>query len=230
MVTGSRSSPSRLDLGRFERLLGHGRELLAAGEAGPAAEALRAALGLWRGPPLSDFSAEPFSQAEIARLEELRLAALEERIEADLVLGRQAELVPELEALVRQQPLRERLWAQLMLALYRSGQQAKALATYEQARRMLAEELGLAPGRTLQELERAILRQDTELDQPGVRPAGPPPVGTRARPRHRKRLGLAAAALLVVGATAIGLVLARREGRRRPSCWRTASSGSIRRR
>jgi DNA-binding SARP family transcriptional activator/streptogramin lyase len=203
--------PEQIDLGRFERLLGQGRELLAAGEAGPAAEALRAALGLWRGPPLSDFSAEPFSQAEIARLEELRLAALEERIEADLVLGRQAELVPELEALVRQQPLRERLWAQLMLALYRSGRQAKALATYEQARRMLAEELGLAPGRTLQELERAILRQDTELDQPGVRPAGPPPVDARVRPRHRKRVSLAAAALLVVGATAIGLVLARRE-------------------
>ena len=204
--------PEQIDLGRFERLFRQGRELLAAREAGRAAEALRAALGLWRGPPLSDFSAEPFSQAEIARLEELRFAALEERIEADLVLGRQAELVPELEALVRQQPLRERLWAQLMLALYRSGRQAEALATYEQARRMLSEELGLDPGRTLQGLERAILRHDAELDQPGPRAGGPPPVDARVRPAHRKRVGLAAAAaLLVVGATAIGLVLGRRK-------------------
>ena len=85
------------------------------------------ALALWRGPPLSDFASEPFAQGEIARLEELRLAALEERIEADLALGRHAELVPELEALVREHPLRERLRAQLMLALYRSGRQAEAL-------------------------------------------------------------------------------------------------------
>jgi DNA-binding SARP family transcriptional activator len=85
--------PEQIDLGRFERLLGEGRELLAAGEAARAAEILRAALALWRGPPLSDFASEPFSQGEIARLEELRLAALEERIEADLALGRQAELV-----------------------------------------------------------------------------------------------------------------------------------------
>jgi DNA-binding SARP family transcriptional activator/streptogramin lyase len=204
--------PERIDLGRFERLLAEGRELLAAGEAARAAEVLRAALALWRGPPLSDFASEPFSQGEIARLEELRLAALEERIEADLVLGRHAELVSELEALARRHPLRERLRAQLMLALYRSGRQAEALAAYEQARRMLAEELGLDPGRTLQELERAILRQDAELDQTGLPPARPPPPSDpRPRPGRRKRVGLAAAALLVVGATAAALALARRE-------------------
>src|SRR5512146_1935722 len=122
--------PEQLDLGRFERLLGEGRALLAEGEAARAAKTLRAALALWRGQPLSDFSSEPFAQGEIVRLEELHLAALEERIEADLALGRQAELVSELEALVREHPLRERPRAQLMLALYRSGRQAEALAAY----------------------------------------------------------------------------------------------------
>jgi YVTN family beta-propeller protein len=163
--------PEQLDLGRFERLLAEGRELLAEGEAERAAEALRAALALWRGPPLSDFASEPFAHGEIARLEELRLAALEERIEADLALGRHAELVSELEALVREHPLRERLRAQLMLALYRSGRQAEALDTYQRGRRVLIEELGLEPGRTLHELEGAILRQDAELDPPGRTPA-----------------------------------------------------------
>jgi DNA-binding SARP family transcriptional activator len=109
--------PEELDLSRFERLLGEGREFLAAGEAERAARTLRAALALWLGPPLSDFTSEPFAQGEIARLEELHLAALEERIEADLAIGRHAELVSELEALVREHPLRERLCAQLMLAL-----------------------------------------------------------------------------------------------------------------
>ena len=137
--------PDELDLSRFERLLGEGRDLLAAGEAERAARTLRAALALWRGAPLSDFTSEPFAQGEIARLEELHLAALEDRIEADLALRRHAELVPELEALVRQHPLRERLRAQLMLALYRSGRQAEALAAYQQARRTLADELGLEP-------------------------------------------------------------------------------------
>jgi DNA-binding SARP family transcriptional activator/streptogramin lyase len=202
----------QIDLGRFERLLGEGRELLAAGDAGRAAEVLRAALALWRGPPLSDFASEPFSHAEIARLEELRLAALEERIEADLALGRQAELVSELEALVCRHPLRERLRAQLMVSLYRSGRQAEALAAYEQARRMLAEELGLDPGRTLQELERAILRQDATLDLPGQSPARPPPATDPGRkPSRRKRVALAAASLLVVAAAAIALALVARD-------------------
>lgn len=191
----------QLDLGRFERLLREGRELLAGGEAERAAKALRAALALWRGPPLADFGSEPFAHGEIARLEELRLAALEERIEADLALGRHADLVPELGALVREQPLRERLLAQLMLALYRSGRQAEALDAYQQARRTLAEELGLQPGPRLHELERAILRQDVQLDPPARAPA---PLG-RARRRGRLLITIAAA-LLLVAAIAVGLL------------------------
>ncbi|MBA2742177.1 MAG: winged helix-turn-helix domain-containing protein, partial [Actinobacteria bacterium] len=196
--------PHQLDLGRFERLLGEGRELLAAGEAGRAAETLRAALALWRGSPLSDFASEPFAHGEIARLGELRLAALEERVEADLALGRHAELVPELEALIREHPLRERLRAQLMLALYRSGRQAEALAAYQQGRRMLAEELGLEPGRRLRELEAAILRQDAQLDTPS-RPTDP-----LRRVRRRSGILIAiGAVLLLTAATAVaGIELA----------------------
>jgi YVTN family beta-propeller protein len=186
--------PEQLDLGRFERLLGEGRALLAGGESERAAQALRAALALWRGPPLSDFASEPFAHGEIARLDELRLAAFEERIEADLALGRHAELVPELEALVREHPLRERLRAQLMLALYRSGRQAEALDAYQQARRMLAEELGLEPGRTLQELEGAILRQDAQLDPPSQ--AATP----LARARRRSGILIATGAVLLLSA------------------------------
>jgi DNA-binding SARP family transcriptional activator len=150
-----RLEAEELDLARFERQLAEGRELLIWGDAPRAAETLRAALALWRGQPLADFASEPFAQGEIARLEELRLSAMEERIEADLALGRHAELVPELEALAREHPFRERLRAQLMLALYRSGRQADALAAYQQARGTLREELGLEPGRGLQDLERA---------------------------------------------------------------------------
>jgi YVTN family beta-propeller protein len=162
----------QVDLGRFERLVAEGREALAAGEAERAAEVLQEALALWRGPALVDFASEPFAQSEIARLEELRLTALEERIEAELALGDHAELVPELEALVHANPLRERLRAQLMLALYRSGRQAEALEAYRQARATLVGELGLEPGRRLQELERAILSQDPRLDPP-ARAAAP---------------------------------------------------------
>ena len=127
---------------------------------------LREALGLWRGPPLADFAFDSFAQEEIARLEELRLAAIEERIDADLALGRQADLVAELEALVAHHPLRERLRGQLMLALYRSGRQAEALQVYQDARHVLVEELGLEPGRALQQLEQAILRQDPVARSP----------------------------------------------------------------
>ena len=190
--------PEQLDLARFERLLGDGRDLLAAGEPDRAAGALRAALGLWRGPPLSDVAFEPFAQGEIARLEELRLAALEERIEADLARGRHAELVPELEGLIREHPLRERLRAQLMLALYRSGRQSEALDAYQQARRLLSAELGLEPGRTLRELEAAILRQDAQLH-------APPRPTERTSAVHRKRRSVVTigAALLLAGAVAL---------------------------
>ena len=158
----------QLDAERFERLLVTGRELLAAGDAQGAADVLREALGLWRGPPLSDFTYEPFAASEIARLDELRLTALEARIEADLALGRHHELVSELEGLTRQYPLREGLRVQLMLALYRSGRQADALDGYKHARAVLDTELGLDPSRELQELEQAILRHDPELDAPAV--------------------------------------------------------------
>jgi YVTN family beta-propeller protein len=183
--------PEQLDLVRFERLAAEGREALAAGDAERAEKLLRTALALWRGPPLQDFASEPFAQTEIARLEELRLIALEERIEADLALGRHAELVPELVALVRANPLRERLPAYLMLALYRSGRQGEALEAYRQARAILVEELGIEPSRRLQELERAILSQDPQLD---------PPTRTAVLLRRaRRRSGL----LIAVGAAAL---------------------------
>ena len=157
-----------LDLERFERLAAEGRDALAAGRPARAASLLREALALWRGQLLADLADELFAHAEIARLEDRRLAALEERIDADLALGRHAGLVGELEALVAEQPLRERLRGQLMVALYRSGRQAEALEAYRAARRTLVDELGLEPSRALQELERAILNQD-----PALAPAPP---------------------------------------------------------
>ena len=157
-----------LDLHRFERLVDEGRSLLARGLAADASARLRDALSLWRGQALADFAYESFAQAAIARLEEIRLAAVELRIDADLALGRHDELVSELEALVAQHPLRERLRRCLMTALYRSGRQAEALDAYQNARRALVDELGIDPGAALQELERAILRQDPVLDLPAT--------------------------------------------------------------
>lgn len=138
------AEPGQTDLDRFESLVAEGRRALQEGDAPTAAARLRDALGLWRGPPLADLAYESFAQAEIARLEESRLAALADRIDAELALGEHARLVGELEALVREHPLRERLVGQLMLALYRSGRQADALETYHRAREWLSE-LGLEP-------------------------------------------------------------------------------------
>ena len=152
-----------VDVHRFARLADEGRQSVAAGDVTGAATILREALALWRGPALADFTYEPFAQTEIARLEELRVAALEERIDADLALGRHVELVSELEALVDAQPLRERPRAQLMVALYGAGRQADALAAYRAARDTLIEDLGVEPGPRLKELEAAILRQDESL-------------------------------------------------------------------
>ncbi len=166
--------PERVDLHRFVRLADEGRAALGAGDAVAAEVSLREALGLWRGTALADFTYEPFAQAEIARLDELRLVALEARLEADLALGRHAELVSELEALVDSQPLRERPRAQLMLALYRAGRQAEALAAYRAARETLVEELGIDPGPELRNLEAAILRQDASLLLDEAVPATPP--------------------------------------------------------
>jgi len=164
-----------LDLHRFERLLGDATNALAQRRAESAAAALRVALALWRGQPLGEFAYERFAQLEIGRLEELRLTALEERIEADLALGRHGALVGELEALVAEHPLRERLRGQLMLALYRSGRQAEALDAYRAARRLLDEELGLEPSEELQHLERAILVHDPSLEPRRLVATRPPP-------------------------------------------------------
>ena len=161
-----RVEPDRLDVARFERLLAEARRA----EPDERARKLRDALALWRGPPLADLAYETFAQGEIRRLEELRLDALEERIDADLELEQGGELVGELEALVGQHPARERLRGQLMLALYRSGRQAEALQAYHDGRRALVDELGIEPSPALQQLYRSILRQETALQ------SAPPPV------------------------------------------------------
>jgi DNA-binding SARP family transcriptional activator len=159
-----RVAPEQLDLNRFERATEDAAGELARGEAAHAAELLRDALALWRGAPLADLGYESFAQTTIGRLEEIRLAALELRIDADLALGRHTLVVPELESLVAEHPLRERLSAQLMLALYRSGRQADALEAYGKARAALVEGFGLEPSPALHALERAILVHDPSLD------------------------------------------------------------------
>jgi YVTN family beta-propeller protein len=153
-----------LDLHRFQSLMEEGRGALAAGEVPEAADRLREALALWRGPPLTEFAYESFAQVEISRLEELRLSGVEERVEAELALGLHRDLIAELEALVSRNPLRERLRGQLMLALYRSGRQAQALEAYQRARRTLVDELGIEPSPALQRLEQAMLQQDESLE------------------------------------------------------------------
>ena len=182
--------PGALDLHTFESLLAEAR----LAEPIKAAAILRAALRLSRGRPLAEFADERFARVEVARIEAVRLAALEERIEADLALGRHGALVGELEALVAAQPLRERPRAQLMVALYRSGRQAEALAAYREGRRILVEELGIEPGRPLQELEQAVLRQDPGLELAGEAAVTPPEkaepaqqvAAPRALPEERK--------------------------------------------
>jgi predicted ATPase/DNA-binding SARP family transcriptional activator len=155
-----------LDVLRFERLHTEGRKALADGDTERAAVLLHDALALWRGRALADFASKPFAQAEIDRLEDLRLATVEERVEADLALGFHAEVVGRLRALIAKSPHRERLRAQLMLALYRSGRQAEALEAYQDARRALVDELGIEPSAQLQRLERQILTHDPELESP----------------------------------------------------------------
>ena len=171
----------QVDADRFNALSAEGRGALEAGEPRAAAKRLREALALWRGPALADFAYEEFAQSAIARLEEARLETLEDRLDADLALGAQAGLVGELEALVAEHPLRERLQGQLMLALYRSGRQADALDSYRRARESLVEELGLEPSPRLQELERAILAHDPALDAPARVPRPPSAEGIRRR-------------------------------------------------
>lgn len=195
--------PEVVDAWRFERLLGEGRECRERGAVEEAARRFRQALELWRDTPLADLVYEPFAQAEIARLEELRVIALEERIDADLDRGGADELVPELEALVREQPLRERLRAQLMLALYRSGRQADALAAYKDARSAFAQELALEPGPALRELEHAILTHEPELGAARRIPR----TARSDRRRGAALLVLAGAVLLAAAVTVIVAVL-----------------------
>ena len=167
-----RLQPEDTDVGCFRALVREGEQALRAGRAGPAREALAAALSLGRGQALPGVGRHTGLAAEAVRLEEEFLTALETRVEADLAAGSGADLVGELEILVRDHPFRERLWSHLLVALYRSGRQADALAAYQRARRLLRDELGLPPGGELQRLERAILGQDPSL---------------LARPRRRER-------------------------------------------
>jgi YVTN family beta-propeller protein len=195
-----------LDLDRFEQLVGQGgKELERRGDAELAARTLRQAVELWRGPALADVLYEPFASAESARLEERRLSALEERFEAELALGRSTQLVGELQALLREHPLRERAVGQLMVALYRSGRQTAALDTFRALRLKLAEELGLEPSPRLRELERKILAHDESLTLAVARPWRSAP-GVPRLQRRRLLAGAGAAALACV-AIALGIVL-----------------------
>ncbi len=181
-----RVGPEELDVQRCERLIGEGRSLLAAGRPDQALAALSGAVELWRGDVLADFQYDAFAQGEIARLGELRAAVLEERIAVEMLLGREAQVLGELERLVRDYPYRERLRGQLMLALYRTGRQAEALAAYRAARSALVDELGIEPSVELRQLHEAILAQDRALLQtdPG-QPAPPAGATTDGRaPGH----------------------------------------------
>jgi predicted ATPase/DNA-binding SARP family transcriptional activator len=217
--------PSAIDVFEFIRLSQAGRSALTIGDAAGAAETLREALELWRGAALADLAWEPFAQAEVVRLEELRLAASEDRIDAELALGRHGQLVGELERLVAEHPLRERLRGQLMLALYRSGRQADALAVYQRARRTLVDELGIEPGESLRKLERAILAQDAALNVPQAGPISPrrvpnPPTPLLGRERELEALAdsirdpdtrvLTLTGIGGIGKTRLALELARR--------------------
>jgi DNA-binding SARP family transcriptional activator len=177
-----------LDSARLERAVASGTR-----------DDLDQALALWRGPPLSQLAYEPFAQTEIARLEELRLTAVEARIDAELELGRHRALIPALETLVQQHPLREGLRAQLMLALYRSGRQADALEAYRRARLSSSEELGIEPGPELRELEHRILNHDESL----AAPPEPEHVPATVRRRRGPFLVAAAAALVLASIAAV---------------------------
>jgi tetratricopeptide (TPR) repeat protein len=205
-----RVDPGHLDAAVFEEAGAAGRAALEAGRPAEAAQALRQALGLWRGPVLADLADYAFTRPEAARLEELRLAAVEDRIDADLALGRHQALTGELERLAGEHPLRERLHGQHMLALYRCGRQAEALAAYRRVRDLLAGELGIDPGEPLQRLHGSVLAHDPALEWNGARPA----------PAEGHRPGPGTALLPAPGPLACGrsgrreLAWVRRRGRR----------------
>ena len=201
--------PDQLDVTCFERLLEEGRRALAAGNYERASERFAEALALWRGPALGDLAYESFARPVIERLEEQRLAALEERIEAELALGHHPSLIGELESLSGRHPLRERLHGQLMLALYRSGRQAEALEAYRETRQHLLDELGINPSPTLQQLEQAILRQDLALElapESFAREDGQPPVEPTSPKRRLPSIDQWRPALVAVGVA--GLLVA----------------------
>jgi DNA-binding SARP family transcriptional activator/pimeloyl-ACP methyl ester carboxylesterase/tetratricopeptide (TPR) repeat protein len=191
-------SADELDAARFESLVAQARDREDPDERSAC---LREALALWRGEPLAEFRYEAFAEREIARLEELRLAAIEDRVDADLALGRHHELAPELEPLVAEHVFRERLRGQLMLALYRCGRQADALYVFRSGRGALVEDLGIEPGPALQQLELCILRQDPSLDLPA-----PAPVSRRPAVRYARSDGLSIA-YQVTGDGPLDLVL-----------------------
>jgi YVTN family beta-propeller protein len=193
-----------LDVQRFEHLLAEAQHMLDDGDAKGASATARAALDLWRGPALYDVAYESFAQTEAARLDELRLVALETQMDADLMLGEQARLVGGLEGLVAEHPLRERFRAQLMVALYRCGRQSAALDTYREGRQLLMDELGLEPSAELRELEQKILTQDSDLAGPRLwRPTARRQAAQAGRSERRARHG---ARLVVGGAVLLGIV------------------------
>jgi YVTN family beta-propeller protein len=209
-----RVEPGELDLHRFEQLVADGRRALADGRGERGADLLREAELLWRGPPLADLEFQPSARLDIERLEELRLTVVEERVEAELALGRHAAIVGELETFVAQHPLRETGRAHLMLALYRSGRQVEALDGYRAARTQIDEEFGLHPGSRLRDLETAILQQDAALELPARADSGvllPPP--SRGK---RKRWLLVAAVAAVAGSVAAAIAATGGDGAIRP--------------
>src|SRR5919201_3733391 len=209
--------PDLLDAERLRSLIAQARGRMAEGDSDPASSLLQDALALWRGPTLAGIHLESFGRDEVAQLDELRLAALMDRIDCDLALGRHEQVLGELNVLVREHPLRERLRAQQMLALYRAGRQADALAAYAETRRTLVDDLGIEPSEALQRLQQAVLRHDPSLETPegtaavnGLAPsaAAPPPTpvtdagdGAFRRRFRPRRWQLALAALVILGAS-----------------------------
>ena len=226
------ADPGLVDADRLRSLLSDARDRMAGGESAAASTLLRQALGLWRGPTLAGLQLESLGREEVAQLDELRLTALMDRIDCDLAQGRHDQVLGELQVLVTEHPLRERLRSQQMLALYRSDRQADALDAYQAARHALIDELGIEPSESLQRLQQAILRHDPALELPtgtvAVKGAAPAPapaadaaVATpRARPRPRRRAlprrRVAVAALAVAAAATPVAVLSTRGGGPRP--------------